>query len=629
MIRAMRSSAKWIMGVLVVAFVGWMVFDVGMGITGGGGYRAGDAIAQVNGQRIDLQTYNGALRDAQARQQQQAGGNPVTREDQQALENAVLENLIQGILLQDEFRGRGITVSDEEIVAAARNAPPPEVQNIAEFQTEGRFDLTKYQRYLDSRQDPNFLLALEARYREEIPRAKLLDQLVADVYVTDAKLWQAYRDQHDSVTIRLLTLLPEAAIPDSEVQVADREVERYYQEHTKDFERRPVAFLSYVAVSRTPNGADSAAARQRALSLRQEILKGADFGEVAKRESADTVSGAKGGDLGEAKKGMFVSPFEQAALALKPGQISEPVLSPFGYHLIKLESRKGDTFHARHILIPIQLEGAHLDQVDATIDSLERRGADQVDGTLLDSAAAAIGAQVSAAAPVREGERVTAGPVPVPDAGLWAFGARTGETSSVIETGQASYVFRLDSLTPGGVAPLAEIRDLVRGTVVLQKKREATRQLAQRVAGDIGAGRTTLDAAAKRYDAPLTTMGPFSRLNPPPALQEEPAVVGAAFGVPVNQVSQAIAAERAVYLVQPINRRQADSTAFVKQLPQQREQALQVARQARVRLVLSSLREQAKVDDRRRALAEAQREAEQRQELEKARSGARPTAPQP
>lgn len=628
MIRAMRSSAKWIMGVLVVAFVGWMVFDVGMGITGGGGYRAGDAIAEVNGRNIDLQTYNAALRDAQERQRQQAGGTPVTREDQQALENAVLENLVQGILLQDEYRRRGITVSDQEIVAAARNSPPPEVQNITEFQTEGRFDLTKYQRYLDSRQDPNFLLALESRYREEIPRAKLLDQLVADVYVTDARLWQAYRDQHDSATIRLLTLVPDAAVPDSEVRVADREVERYYQEHTQDFERRAVAYLSYVLVPRVPNRADSAAARQHALDLRQEILKGADFAEVAKRESADTVSGAKGGDLGEAKKGAFVAEFERAALALKPGQVSEPVLSPFGYHLIKLEFRKGDTFHARHILVPVQLVDPHLGEVDAKIDSLERRAADQPDGALLDSAAAEIGAKVNVAAPALEGERVRAGLIPVPDAGLWAFEARTGETSPVIETDQASYVFRLDSLIPGGVAPLAEIRDLVQRTVRLQKKREATRQLAQRLAADIGAGRTTLDAAAKRYDAALTTVGPFIRLGPAPSLQEEPAVVGAAFGVPVNRVSEPIVGERAVYLVQPIARRQADSTAFVKQLPQQREQALQVARQARVRLVFGSLREQAKVEDRRKALAQAQREAEQLQEAEKARSGTRPKAPQ-
>ncbi|MBI2537658.1 MAG: SurA N-terminal domain-containing protein [Gemmatimonadetes bacterium] len=620
----MRSSAKWIMGVLVVAFVGWMVFDVGMGITGGGSYRPGDAIAKVNGKGIDLQTFNDALRNAQERQRLQSGSAPLTREGQQALEDAVLENLVQEILLREEFSRRGITVSDEEIVAAAQNSPPPEIISTPEFQTEGQFDLAKYQRFIASRSDPSFLLALEARYREEIPRAKLFDQLVADVYLSDAKLWQAYRDQHDSATIRLLALYPDAAVPDSAVLVTQRELELYYNDHREEFNRRAVAYLSYVAVPRVPNAADTAAARARAVALRREILQGADFAEVAQRESADSVSGAKGGDLGEVTKPTFVSEFEQAALALRPGQLSEPVLSPFGYHVIKLESKSGDRYHARHILVPIELVGAHLDEVDARIDSLDRRAAEQVDGAELDSAAAGIGARVEVAAPVREGERVQAGPEAVPDAGLWAFEARPGETSPVIETERASYVFRLDSLIPGGTAPLDQIRDVVHRLVVLQKKREATRQLAEQLARDLSTRRTTLEAAAKRYDAPLTTIGPFTRINPVPALQEEPVVVGAAFGVPLDGVSQPIMGQRAVYLVQPIARRLADSTAFVRQLPEQREQALQAARQARVRLVLSSLREQAKVDDRRRALAAAQRAAEEQQEvLQRTQSGIR------
>lgn len=624
MIRAMRSSAKWIMGVLVAAFVGWMVFDVGMGITGGGSYRPGDAIASVNGKRIDLQTYNDALRNAQERQRLQSGSAPLTREDQQALEDAVLENLVQEILLREEFAKRGITVSDDEIVAAAQNSPPPEITSAPEFQTEGQFDLAKYQRFIASRSDPNFLMALEARYRDEIPRAKLFDQLVADVYLSDARLWQAYRDQHDSATIRLLALYPDAAIPDSGVAVTQREVEQYYDQHQDDFSRRAVAFLSYAAVPRVPNAADSAAARARALELRQEILKGADFAEVAQRESADSVSGAKGGDLGEVTKTTYMSQFEQAALALRPGQMSQPALSPFGYHIIRLESKTGDKYHARHILVPVELTGTHLDEVDARIDSLDRRAAEQVDGAELDSAARAIDARVEVAAPVREGERVQAGPEPVPDAGLWAFEARWGETSPVIETERASYVFRLDSLIPGGVAPLSQIRDVVYRLVVLQKKREATRQLAERLAGDLAAGRTTLEAAVKRYDAPLTTIGPFTRVNPAPALQEEPVLVGAAFGVPLNGVSQPIMGQRAVYLAQPVARHRADSAAFVQQLPEQRQQTLQAARQARVRLVLSSLREQAKVDDRRKALAAAQRAAEEQQEaLQRTQQGIR------
>ena len=279
MMRAMRSFAKWIMGVLAVAFVGWMVFDVGMGVSGGS-YRPGDAVAKVNGTSIELQPFYNAVRDAQERQRRDAGSAPLTREDQKALEDAVLEGLVQQILLQDEFRRRGIGVSDEEILAAAQTSPPPEVVGAEQFQTEGQFDLGKYQRYLASRTDPALLTALEARYREEIPRAKLFDQLVADVYVSDAKLWQGYRDEHDSVTIRLVALVAELAVPDSAVFVDDAEVKVYYDRHRAEFERKAVAYLSYVAVPREANAADTALALERAQSIRREIAAPCSFCSV-------------------------------------------------------------------------------------------------------------------------------------------------------------------------------------------------------------------------------------------------------------------------------------------------------------------------------------------------------------
>lgn len=620
MIRAMRSSAKWVMGILVIAFVGWMVFDVGMDVMGRGGYRMGDAIAKVNGRSIELQTYFTALRDAQERQRRQLGTAPLTQEDQQALQDAVLEELIQEILLNEEFRRRNIKVTEEEILAAARTSPPPEVYDLPIFQTEGQFDLQKYQRFLAAGTDPAFLQALENRYRQEIPRAKLYDQLVADVFLSDAKLWQAYKDQHDSVRIRLLALFPDAVIPDSEVAVTDAEVRAYYDRNRREFERPAVAYLSYISVSRLPNGADSAAALERARSIRREILGGADFAEVAKRESADSASGAKGGDLGEVARGTFIPEFEQAALALRPGQVSEPVLTPFGYHIIKLESRTGDRFRARHILIPIEPVGEHLEAIDAMVDSLDRHAAEQIDPAALDSAAARLGLPVRVAPPLREGERLTLAPYVIPDVGIWAFEARPGDTSPVIEARHAFYLFRLDSLTPGGVPPLDQIRGEVRRAVMRQKKREALRQLAGRLALDVKEG-ATIAVLSEKVGVPASTVGPFTRANPPALLLDEPKVIGAAFGIPVGKVGGPINGESAIFFLEPIARTLADSAAWREQLDAQRERAIQIARESRVRTVLNSMRASAQVTDRRKELERAQREAEER-----ARNVPRPVA---
>jgi len=344
---------------------------------------------------------------------------------------------------------------------------------------------------------------------------------VADVYVSDAKLWQGYRDEHDSVTIRLVALVAELAVPDSAVFVDDAEVKVYYDRHRAEFERKAVAYLSYVAVPREANAADTALALERAQSIRREIAGGADFAALARRESHDSVSAAQGGDLGEATRGQFVPQFEEAALALRPGQLSQPVLSPFGYHIIRLESRSGSQYRARHVLIRIELGGEHLDRVDAQIDSLERRAADQLDPTALDAGAAALGIPVRLAVPLIQGERVQAPPYVAPDAGLWAFEAVVGETSLVIEAERASFVFRLDSLTPGGIPRLEQVRETVRRRVISEKKKEALRQAAGRSAADVASGGLTLERLAEHYRASVVTVGPFTRANPAPDPRED------------------------------------------------------------------------------------------------------------
>lgn len=604
MMRIMRGIAPWIMLIVAVAFVGWMVFEVGMDVTGRGGGLT-DEVARVNGRKIDAQTFYTAVRQAQD-QQREAGGPALTLDEQRQLEDAVLEQLVQRILLEDEYKRRRITVSDAEVRDALLNAPPVEIQQIPEFQTEGRFDLAKYQRYLRSGADPAFALALEARYREELPRFRLLERVTGDVYVSSAKLWQIYRDRYDSATVRVVTLLPDASVADDQVTLSDADVTAYYRAHADDFKRPRRASLSFVAISREANAADSAAARTRIEAIRQELRGGADFAEVAKRESADTVSGRNGGDLGTARRGDFVPAFEEAALALRPGQLSEPVLTQFGYHLIELESKDGAGYQARHILVPIELRGEHLEQVDARGDSLDILAAEQEDPTALDSVAALMGLSVNRAT-LYEGDQLRAGRAAVPDVGLWAFEALPDEISPVIEAPLAYYVFRLDSVAPAAVPPLDAIRDEVTAAARRAKKWEATRAVARRIGERLAEGADLADAA-RASGQQARVIGPFARVPLHPVLQDAPAAIGAAFGLPVGRTGGPYEGERAIFFVEPISRTPADSAAFARSLAQFRQQVVLQARQARVQAILASLRDRATVVDRRRELARAQRE---------------------
>lgn len=608
MMRSMRQQAKWIFYILAVAFIGWLVLQGVNQLGFGGGAAGGDIVLKVNGTPVHAPQYQQAVQTAFEQYRQQTGNSPQTQEDERDIENQVVNQMEQDILLRQEYSRLGITVTDQEIRDAARTSPPPEVLRAPEFQTDSQFDIRKWQTFLNSNVDPSFLQALESRYRDQIPQQKLAEYLTSDIYVSDAKLWRMYRDQHDSVKISVVAIRPEM-IPDQDAQISDAELAAFFAKHKDDFKRPAEAFLSFIAQPRYPNAADSAAALRRADSLRAVVVAGgaAKFAEVAKQASSDSGSGAQGGDLGWLKRNQqgYDPQFLAGLKPLAVGQVSKPVLSSFGYHIIRVDAAKGDSVRVRHILVPVDLVGAHLDYVDARADTLDRTTAEQTDGTLLDSAARKFNLPLAKAPPLLEGDRLTLGRFAIPDVSVWAFTAKVGETSPVIEGTPAYYVFRLDSLHAEGVPPLAEIRDRVLFSARMQKKKD----LAQVRAGEVAAklkGATDLASAATALGIPPETLGPFTRLSPPAQLQQEPEVIGAAFGLRVGERSGLIQGEAANFLVQSLYRKLADSSAWLAQRDQQRSSLLQPARQARIQQYLAALKARAKIVDRRKELLRAQ-----------------------
>lgn len=612
MMQLLRSNARLVMIILIAAFGGWGIFAVGMDATGQGGASLSSAAARVNGVEIDLETYWNALRQAQEARQQQGGYYGTSLEEERAFEDAVLENLIQSVLLNQEFRRRGIRVSTEEIIAAAQTSPPPEVLQSPSFQTDGVFDPDKYRRFLATNVDPGFSMALEARYREEIPRAKLFEQLTADVYLSNAKLWQIYRDQNDSVTFRLLELVPDEMVADSEVTLTDDDLRAYYGAHLEDFAQPASAYLSYVTASRETNATDTTAAFERAEALRAEIVDGTPFADVAERESADSTSRIQGGDLGPLARGILISEFEDAAIALRDGEMSEPVLTAFGYHIIRRERVTRDSVHASHILIPIELADEHLDVVESQADTMDLFGAELEDPGALDEVAEMLDLPVLSTR-VQQDVRLALNGRNVPDASLWAFEARPGETSRVVEAPYAYFLFRLDSLREAGPAPFEQVEGAVRRAAIRERKLEMVREAANEISTNVQGGQA-LAVAALEYLVNFRTLGPMTRFNPHPELAPLPEVVGAAFGLGVGQTSAPIETDMGIFFVEPTAKFLADSTSFQAELPILRIQLIEAARRDRLQRFMASLRDGADIVDRRRLIERAQRDLEEQLE---------------
>ena len=606
MLQSMRSNAKYIWIVLAVVFVGVFVFAESSGLLGGGpAVTTTTEVAEVNGETILATDWYRAVQQRDQQESQRAG-RALTLDEQDRIKQQVFDEMVSDILLRQELARRKLGASDQEVVAAAQQSPPPEIVQNPEFQTEGRFDPAKYQRYLAS---PNaraggVLAYLEQYYRQEIPRQKLYAQVAGDVYVSDARLWQLYQDTHDSAQVSFVAFRPEL-VPDAQVSVSDAEIQAYYDRNRKAFDRPGRATVSLLTIPRAITAADTAAARARAEALRAEIAGGAKFEDVARRESADSGSAANGGELGQGGRGRFVPEFEQAAYALQPGQLSQPVQTQFGFHVIRVDARRGDTLSLRHILVPIAQSDSTATRTDRRADSLANVAASSDDPKKFDEAVRRFGL-TPVRATVVGGEPLTVQGRYVPSVSAWAFsGVRPGETSELFDAPDAYYLARLDSVTKGGAQPLAAVREEIRGRLLREKKLAAlvprARQLAQAAAG------SSLDAAAQAQGLTVEKTGLFTRASLVPGLGQYTQAVGAAFAVPQGTLTQPVVSRDAVYVMRVDRRIAADKGAWQAQKRQQREQVTPALRQARVREFLAELREAAKVEDRREEVEAASR----------------------
>lgn len=158
------------------------------------------------------------------------------------------------------------------------------------------------------------------------------------------------------------------------VKAGRADVEEFYQRYRDSLPVVPTKLdlyhiVKYVKASDT----QKKEALDLALRIRDSVVNGGSFADFARRYSADAASAVNGGDLGFAERGKFVPAFESAAFALQPGEVSQPVESPFGYHVIQLIEKRPSSVNTRHILIRVGQSESDKDKARAELLALKRR----------------------------------------------------------------------------------------------------------------------------------------------------------------------------------------------------------------------------------------------------------------
>ncbi|HSM94178.1 MAG TPA: SurA N-terminal domain-containing protein [Anaeromyxobacteraceae bacterium] len=268
---------------------------------------------------------------------QQFGQAP-TREmaAQIGLPGQALDRIVDRELVVQEAAREGIVVSDAEISRT--------VHEMGAFQSGGRFDFDLYERI--ARNVAGSPAKYEALLRKDLLYQRMTQALRQTVKVSEAEVRQAWSDEQDRASLTYvafpLAAAQAAAKPtDAEVAAfADREaarVEQFYKENPARFEQKQRAHVRHllVRVPETADAAAEAAARAKVDAAAARVAKGEAFEKVAAEVSEDAATKDKGGDLGFVSPELVDPAFADAAFKLSAGQVSAPIRTPSGWHLVQ------------------------------------------------------------------------------------------------------------------------------------------------------------------------------------------------------------------------------------------------------------------------------------------------------
>ena len=601
--RKMRGSAALVMGIMAAAFVGWLVFDGINAMQGGNlGGQVNPVVGQVGGRDIRYNEWNIFLQNQLAVNRQVDRG--MTDEDVRVVTERAWESLVGATLIEAELDRLGVRVTDAEVLQAFFTQPPQEMLSYPAFQTDGQFDIEKYRRFFtDPATDEMQLLQIENYYRSILPRAKLQSLIESGIYVSDEEAWRFYADTNERARVRFVHLNPAAMIPDSAISVSEDEIRDVYDERADQYVRPASARTNMVSVSLRASAADSLAARERAAALAERVRGGEAFADVAAAESADSISGVVGGFMGKLPTSAYDARLVESTADIAIGDVTDPVETSFGLHVLQVDERTADSLALRQIYIPFEPSGATEDSVFELLDDLEEIAL----RSDLSTAADSLGVEIRTDLQLLDGVDFIPGAGQLGVARDWALGpeAEIGELSDTFENPVGFHLFELLGLREESQIPFEEARIGIRMQLLTEKKKEQAAERARELLDRV-AGGASLDEAALAFEATVDETDLFRRGDYVPGLGQGTEAIGYAFGAEVGHLSGALDAGDGVVVLEVLEREDATREAF----EEVREAVLGQLRLERtqqyVQKWLASLREDTVVEDHRERLLIAQ-----------------------
>jgi len=359
-----------VMWTILVLFVTSMAIG---GLVGGAsitdifGGRQGNEVGSLNGKPILFEDFNQLVSNEINRLDQQSG-RLISDEEREYIRAVVWERLIADLVVQEQIEKNKIVVGDEEVLFQMKNNPPPFLQNSDAFQSFGRFDLEKY---LDAVLNPS---QIDWKPIEDfmqnvyLPSYKLQQYISNAAAISSNDVLEDYKKRFLNYKVEILHVTDKAIDQDFyKGLLADRpsddELRNLYNENISDYDQPELRYLKYVKWPIMSNATDTLRVKLEAEDLIFRLKDGEDFALLANTYTEDPSNSAdpqnlKGGNLGWFNKGQLLPEFEIASFEAEKGSIVGPILTEYGYHVIKVNDKRtvesNEQVNASHILLTIQ-----------------------------------------------------------------------------------------------------------------------------------------------------------------------------------------------------------------------------------------------------------------------------------
>ncbi len=630
--RRHRDWLKWSLGLVCVAFVLFYIPDFLRGT--GADAASGDTVARVDGREISSADFRRTYQ-AQLQAYRSAYGGNMSDQllKQLGIEQQILQQMVDERAALAEAERLGITVSDEEVRQRIFGMPA--------FQDNGGFiGEARYQQLLRMQRPPMVASEFEDNIRNSLAVEKLRGSLTDWLSVNDKDLEQEYRRRNDKVKLAVVSFTADSFR--SQVSASDAEVASYFDAHKNDFkipEKRKIRYLlidvdalraktvvpagdiereynNNIEQYTTPEqvrashillkteGKDDAAVKARAEELLKQARAGADFAELARKNSEDEASAKNGGDLDYFGRGRMVPEFDQAVFSMQPGQISDLVKTQYGYHIIKLVDKKNATTKSlaevrQQLSDQLAYQRAQAQAGDLA-QNLEKQISKPAD---LDTVAKAQGLTVQESGFFARDEPIL-GLGPSPEAANKAFEMKTNEVSGALRASRGFVFETLVAKQDPYVPKVDEVKDKVRDEVVKQKALDLSKQKAV----EIGARLKTapdFDKAAKAAGVEAKTTDLITQDSPIPDLGAAPAVEEAAFKLAVGAVSDPIPTDNGTAVIKVVEKKTVTPEEWASSKDRFREELLTDRRNRFFSAYMVKAKQKMKIDVNREALTRA------------------------